>query len=169
MEKTRAIKFCLLAAIVLTVAMSCDGKARSSPEPKKVCEAVDVARTVGNAIVNGNPSVVRSILVSGADIAWLQNAPNRDHRDASFNRHVYEQAAIDVDAWNRVAGRSHILEVQMPAVKRNQELEGFARRTDVIDDAAIILGGTGRTTRVVIQHMFLIDGCWRVMEIGRPE
>jgi len=142
----------------------------SSQQVKRTCAAANVARVVGEAIGTGNAAVVRPVLMTGEDVAWLQNAPTKhDRRDAAFNQRVYEQAVREVRAWHNVSGDAHVVRVELNTVQRNRAVEGFGRSTDVIDDAVVILAGSRGAIRVVIQHMFSIDGCWRVVEIGNPK
>ena len=131
------------------------------------CDAAEVVRAVGNAVVAGDAGNLRPMLMTGRDLAWLQRA-SEENSDSAFDERGYVSAAKDVAAWAALAKGGQVVGVQVGSTLHNHVMEGFARPTDVIDDSVVLVNRNGQTTRVGIQHLFFIDGCWRIAEIGNP-
>lgn len=170
MTKTREIEAWLWRYLFI-LAIGCsqgDHSPVKEAHPNLNCGAAEVAHAVGDAVVAGDARNLRPMLMTGASLAWLQRASDKSG-DTSFDERVYAAAAKDVAAWAVLSKGGQVVDVQLGPTLHNQTMEGFARATDVIDGSIVLVGRKGQTTRVRIQHLFLIDGCWRIANIGSPK
>jgi len=122
---------------------------------------------VGAAVTKGDAGLLKPTLIDTRDLAWFQDAPAAKP-NVAFESKVHEEVADDVAAWASICRGGEVQSVVLGHTRRNHAVEGFAKRFDVIEDSIVHVSVRGKDVPVRIQYLFSNNGCWRLVEVGKP-
>lgn len=135
---------------------------------RRECRATEISAAVGVAVTTGDATVLLPTLIDTRDLTHLQNAPYLE-RSASFESNVYREISDDVDAWAAICKGGMVRSVMAGKERRNRTMEGFAVPLNTIEGSVVRVWIRDHEVAVPIQTLFSSRGCWRLVELGKPD